>query len=303
MFLIRFKKNIKKYKYKFIFILCCILKISLVQSEGLENIIERGYIEFAVYENFPPFSYRDKESNIKGIDIDLGNEIANYMGIKAIFRLFLADESVDDDLRNMVWKGHYIAGKPADIMLHVPYDPNFAQKNNHIIFTQPYYAELIAFALNNSLTKNAITLEIFSKEFIGVETSSLADSYLLGSFGGKFRNNIKHYPSIPNAAKAMIKGDISAIMATRSEIDYSLNIYDHSFKITKLPTPGLAINGWELCAAVKTTNVELANIINKIIGKLKQSDKIKRIFNKHKITYNSTDKIDILSFKNVSDRE
>jgi len=284
---------------KVILILVCLLKTGQLSAANLDEIIENGYIEFAVYENFHPFSFKDENGQKKGIDIDIGKAIARELGVQAGFRMFLADESVDDDLRNMVWKGHYLAGNPVDVMLHVPYDPDFAKKNDQTAFLQPYYKELIAFAINTSRIRSAMTLEVFTKEFIGVETASLADAYLLGAFGGRLRENIKHYQSVIKAAKAMINKEISAVMASRSELEYGLGQYSHNFVFTKLPTPGLTIDSWELCAAVKADNVKLVQKLNDVIGELKRNGKIEEIFKSHGITYNPANFDEIISIRSI----
>lgn len=268
--------------------------ISFVQAADLEKIIEKDFIEFAVYENFPPFSYKGEDGRIKGIDIEIGKAIANELGVQAGFRLFLADESVGDDLRNMVWKGHYLAGAPADVMLHVPYDENFAKENNKVAFIQPYYKELIAFAVNTYHVRSAKTLEVFTQEPIGVETASLADAYLLGAYSGRLRDKVKHYKTIAEATKAMVDQEISAIMANRSELEYNLNQYQHDFVITKLPTPGLSIDGWELGAAVKSDNVKLIQKLDKMIVKLKNSGKLKEIFQLYGVSYKSAESSKVL---------
>ncbi|NOG61749.1 MAG: transporter substrate-binding domain-containing protein [Proteobacteria bacterium] len=242
-----------------------------------------------MYENFPPYSYKGDDGRVKGIDVDIGKAIANELGVQAGFRLFLADESVGDDLRNMVWKGHYLAGAPADVMMHVPYDAGFANENDKVAFLQPYYKELIAFAINTYRVRSAMNLEVFTKETIGVETASLADAYLLGAYNGGLRENVKHYSSILDAAKAMVDKDISAIMGNRGELEYTLGQYDHDFVITKLPTPGLTIDGWELGPAVNASNVKLAERLNEIVGELKTSGKIEAIFSSYGISYKTTD--------------
>ena len=276
-------------KIKSIIALICFFTISIASAADLEKIIEKGFIEFAVYENFPPFSYKGDDGRVKGIDVDIGKAIAEKLGVQAGFRLFLADESVNDDLRNMVWKGHYLAGAPADVMLHVPYDPDFANENDKVAFLQPYYKELIAFAINTYRVRSAMTLEVFTKELIGVETASLADAYLLGAFSGRLRENVKHYLTVAEAAKAMVDKEISAIMASRGELEYSLGQYKHDFVITKLPTPGLTIDGWKLGPAVKADNVKLAERLNEIVGELKSNGDIEAIFGSHGISHKAAD--------------
>jgi len=282
-------------KTKIIIALICVLNISFAGAADLDKIIEKGFIEFAVYENFPPFSFKGEDGRVKGIDIDIGKAIADKLGVQAGFRLFLADESVGDDLRNMVWKGHYLAGDPADVMLHVPYDPDFAKENDKVAFLQPYYKEMIAFAVNTYRVRSAMTLEVFTEEPIGVENASLADAYLLGAFSGKLRESVKHYKSVNDAAKAMVDKKISAIMANRGELEYSLGKYDHDFVIIKLPTPGLTIDGWELGAAVKADNVKLAQRLNDVIGELKENGKIEAIFKSHGISHKPASSSEIIS--------
>ena len=272
-------------KYKIIVFISYLLFSSIVNAATLEKILEKGFIEFAVYDNFPPFSYKGDDGKVKGVDVDLGKAIAEELGVQAGFRLFLADESVDDDLRNMVWKGHYLAGAPADVMLHVPYDPNFAQANDKVAFIQPYYKELLAFAINTYRIRSAKDLQVFIDEPIGAETASLSSEYLLGAYSGQLRENVKHYTTVSDAAKGMVDKEVSAVMASRSELEYSLGNYDHDFVITKLPTPGLSIDGWELGAGVKAESTKLAKKINSIIGGLKQSGKVEAIFKTYGLNY------------------
>ncbi len=272
-------------KHKIIVALLCLFSFSMSSAADLDKIIEKGFIEFAVYENFPPFSSKGEDGRLVGIDVDLGRAIAEKIGVQAGFRMSLADESVSDDLRNLVWKGHYLAGGPADVMLHVPYDPNFAKQEDKVAFLQPYYKELIAFAVNTSRVRSAMTLEVFAEEPIGVETATMADAYLLGAFSGRLRNSVKHYKNLDLAAKGMMDDEVSAIMANRGELEYSLGKFKHDFIVTKLPTPGLNMEGWELCAAVKADNVKLAQRVNQVIGELKSSGKIEAIFKSHGISY------------------
>lgn len=281
-------------KKNLLIVMTLVLFSSGVVAADLDKIIEKGFIEFAVYENFPPFSFKAESGRIEGIDVDIGKAIAKKLEVQAGFRLFLADESLEDDLRNMVWKGHYLAGDPADVMMHVPYDPNFANDNEKVAFLQPYYKELIAFAVNTSRVRSARNLEVFFKEPIGVEIATLADAYLLGAYNGRLRDSVKHYASINDAAKSMVDKEIAAIMANRSELEYSLGQYEHDFVITKLPTPGLNIEGWELSIAVKAESVSLAQRLNEVIGDLKSDGTIEAIFSSYGINFKAAEGSEML---------
>ena len=96
-----------------------------VQAKSYDDIIDAGVITIAVYNNFPPYSYLENDKPT-GIDIDVGNAIAKGLGVKAEFMWINADENLEDDLRQAVWKGHIITRQKADLMLRVPYDRKFS---------------------------------------------------------------------------------------------------------------------------------------------------------------------------------
>jgi hypothetical protein len=56
----------------------------------------------------------------QGIDVDLAAALADTLGMKVTPLPFQADENMDDDLRNMVWQGHYLGFGPADACCMFP---------------------------------------------------------------------------------------------------------------------------------------------------------------------------------------
>ena len=72
-------------------------------GQTLDEIRERGWIDIALYEDFPPYSY-EKDGKAAGIDVEIGRIIAEDLGVEARFRLVQAGETLDADLRNWVWK-------------------------------------------------------------------------------------------------------------------------------------------------------------------------------------------------------
>lgn len=57
-----------------------------IVGADLDTIIERGYIDFAAYEDFPPWSY-EENGKIKGVDVEIGRLIAADLGVEPRFRL------------------------------------------------------------------------------------------------------------------------------------------------------------------------------------------------------------------------
>ncbi len=58
------------------------------------------------------------------------------------------DETVEDDLRNAVWKGSYFGSGVADVMMHVPVDRQFAMRNNNVVIFGAYQRETFALGLD-----------------------------------------------------------------------------------------------------------------------------------------------------------
>ena len=84
------------------------------RAGALERIRARGTLSVAIYQDMPPFHVAGE-----GIDIELARALAGALDVKLSLLPFLADENMGDDLRNMVWRGHYLGFGPADVMLHL----------------------------------------------------------------------------------------------------------------------------------------------------------------------------------------
>ncbi len=94
-------------------------------ARPLDEVRDSGTIRIAVYRDFAPFS-EVHDGRFEGVDVDIGRALAQRLGVAVEFMPVTAGESVDDDLRNAVWKGHYLGGGVADVMLHVPVDRRFS---------------------------------------------------------------------------------------------------------------------------------------------------------------------------------
>ena len=155
-------------------------------ADGLETIRQRGRLRVAVYNDFPPYSM----AGGKGIDADVARAIAAKLGLTAEVVGYNADEDMNDDLRNMVWKGHYLGTQPSDVMMHVPVDEYLARSNDKVRIFGAYHVETLALARNPERVPKplsgsaAVALEIFTREKIVLESPKFAelkvDSWPLG---------------------------------------------------------------------------------------------------------------------------
>lgn len=254
-------------------------------ADGLDAIRQRGSLRIAVYNDFPPYAMAGK-----GIDADIARAIAAKLGLAAQVVGYNADEDMNDDLRNMVWKGHYLGAQPSDVMMHVPVDEYLARSNDKVRIFGAYHVETLALARNPERVSKplagsaAVALEIFTREKIGVETASLADSFLLGVLNGRLRENVVHFKTVAEAAKGMAEGKVAAVLAPRAELEAALKGRD---KVV-LDSPKFAelkVDSWPLGMAVKVEDQALAEAIGAALAGLKRDGTIAAIFKQHGITH------------------
>lgn len=254
-------------------------------DDGLAAIRQRGRLRIAVYNDFPPYAM----AGGKGIDADLARAIAGQLGLGAEVVGFNADEDMGDDLRNMVWKGHYLGAQPADVMMHVPVDEYLAKANDKVRIFGPYHRETLALARNPERVpalagSAAVALEIFTREKIGVETASLADSFLLGVLNGRLRENVVHFKSVAEAAAGLRDGKVAAVLAPRAELEAALRSGDKAV-LERPKFAELKVDSWPLGMAVKADERELAEAIAQALETLKRDGTVAGIFRRHGITY------------------
>ena len=257
------------------------------EADALQLVRQRGRLRVAVYNDFPPYS----TGGGKGIDADIGRAIAGRLGVTAEIVGFNADEDMNDDLRNMVWKGHYLGTQPADVMLHVPVDEGLARANDKVRIFGAYHRETLAVARNPQRVpvlsgSAAVALEVFTREKIGVETASLADSFLLSALNGRLRENVVHFTTVAEAGKALAAGSIAAVLAPRAELESAIK-GQQQVVLQTAKFAELKVDSWPLGMAVKVEEQPLAEAITAALAELKRDGSIAAIFSRHGITYES----------------
>lgn len=248
------------------------------------EVQQAGTLRVAVYADYAPFSARGK-----GIDVAIAQSLAERLGMRAEIVEFPPDENMSDDLRNMVWKGHYLGRRPADVMLHVPVDAQFAAQNDKVAIFGPYHLETMALARNPARVQAAtgsaaVAFEIFTREKVGVELDTHASDFMLHVLNGRLRDNVVHFRSVAEAAAAMVKGEVSAVMAPRSQLEAALK-EQKQFEIDALNMPELRVKGWPLGMAVKADSKELAAALSEALADLQRSGELARIFSAHGVTH------------------
>lgn len=253
-----------------------------VVGTDLDTIQERGFITFAAYEDFPPWSY-EQDGKPVGVDIDLGRLIAQDLGIEARFTLVAADETLEADLRNWVWKGPVVSGSVANVMLHVPYDSAFACRVEQVVFTGQYHVEDIAIAYRKvAYPEDPPVPAYFRFDTVAVENDSISDFYLSAFPGGQLAGNVRRYPTMTDAMNGLAQGETKAAMGTRAQLEHGLT---QELGMHAPPLPGFGAGKWTAGVAVHFAYRPLAYAVDDAIVAAIGDGRLEQIFADHGLTF------------------
>jgi ABC-type amino acid transport substrate-binding protein len=236
---------------------------------------EAGILKVAVYNDLAPFSDRGQ-----GIDADLGTALAGKLGLKPALLPFNAGDDLGDDLRNMVWKGHYLGYGPADVMLHVPVDRMLMNANPQVEIFAPYYVETVRLVRSAQAIPQFDGVDALAGKRIGVEKVSISGMVMLGEGGGRFREQVHIYPTAIEALEQLKSGGLDAVLATRAQIE-SVMKGDPAFPLQDVPFDRLPRGGWAVGMAVKKDNLGLARKLQAALNDMAASGELKTIFAKY----------------------
>lgn len=240
-----------------------------------QKIQKSGSLKVAVYNEFPPFSDRGE-----GIDVDLAEALAKKLKLKLSLLPFPAGENLNDDLRNMVWKGHYLGYGPADVMLHVPVDRQLMAANDKVQIFAPYHVETVRLVRSARAMPVFDGLEALAGKRIGVEKISISAVVLLGEGDGRFRDHVSTFPTASEALQQLKEGKLDAVLANRSEIEGVFK-GDPDYPMEALAFPRLPGNGWVVGMAVRKDDEEVARQLQAALNDMAASGELRAIFAKH----------------------
>jgi ABC-type amino acid transport substrate-binding protein len=250
------------------------------EDDALAQIRQKGSLEVAVYAEFPPFSSGKSAEDAKGIDVDLARAIAQQLGVKLRLRLVSAGESTSDDLRNHIWKGHYMGGGVADVMLHVGYDPVFADHEKSVILFAPYFHETVVVAYAPTRIPHLESPIALSEHRIAVEGDTISDHIMSSAYGGSLRKAAVRELSLEEAASAYKGGTVDAVMGPKGELQglfNELGVTGVSFRPQE--SIGPMRTSWDIGLAVKRDGgADLSEAVGKVVMTLQANGTLREIF-------------------------
>ncbi|MHA4868370.1 substrate-binding periplasmic protein [Duganella sp. PWIR1] len=240
-----------------------------------DKIRQSGSLKVAVYDQFAPFSDRGA-----GIDVEVAQALAAKLGLKLSLLPFPAGENLSDDLRNMVWKGHYLGYGPADVMLHVPVEPQLVNENGKVTIFAPYHVETVRLVRSASSMPVFDGVDVLAGKTIGVEKVSIAAMVMLGEGNGRFRDKVRIFDTAAEALEQLKAGQLDAVLANRSEIDAVFRD-DPAFPLNEVAFQRLPRAGWAVGMAVRKDDQDVAKLLQAAVNEMKASGELKTIFAKY----------------------
>ncbi len=234
-------------------------------GQTLDEIVERGFLTIAVYEDFPPYSWLDGDQP-KGVDIELGRILAESLGVEPRFTFVQAGENLQTDLMSYVWRGTVLAEPVMNVMLRVPYNSAFTCLVEQVVFTGQYAKEEIAIAYRTEAYPDAVPSAearhegapvpaFFRFDTVAVENDSIADFYLTAFPGGQIGPNIRRFPSMAKGMAALAAAEVMAAMGPRAQLQHGAG---PGVAVHQPPLPGFALGSWTVGIAVHHSHRDLA---------------------------------------------
>jgi len=181
----------------------------------LTAVRERGILTIATDANYKPQSYRAPDGTWSGFDVEVGEEIARRLGVKAAF------EAVPFDL---IVRGHW----PGKWDISVGSMSITSERTKVLWFTKPYYWVPGSIAVSRS--SDITSVDDLKGKKIGVTAATTFESYLRGTLGGKIDVKPLHLHIVPydtdiQALRDLGRGhgrDIDAVMTSLPTIETAI---------------------------------------------------------------------------------
>jgi len=258
-----------------------------IVGRDLDEIVEQGHMLFAVYEDYPPYSW-EESGTPRGVDVDIARLVAGDLGVEARFNFVAAGENLDADLRNNIWKGALIGGRVSNVMMRIPYDSAFKCRVEQVAFTGQYAGESIAIAYSKAeYPEEKPVPAYFRFDLVGVENDSISDFYLSSLVGGQLRANMRRFPSTGAAMEALDAGEVKAVMGPLAELEHGLT--DKS-AVHQPPLAGFAVSRWTLGVAVNFRYRPLAYAVDDAIYAALQDGRIAAIYESYGLTHSAPER-------------
>lgn len=230
----------------------------------------------ATNATFPPYEYLDENGDFVGIDIEIGQAIADKLGKKLVIKDVLFDDVINGVEENKYDFGMAALTVSEDRKAKVHFSNTYAKGVQVVIVKadsefssyEEFYRDFGSDGIPTSL-KGGIRIGV-QKDTTGDKYSS--DSFINWGFG---EENVKRYDSGELAVEALLSDDVTAVIIDNEPAKAFLNQYD-GLRILEG-----AYADEDYAVIVAKENNELLGKINNAIADLKYDGTLDNIIKKY----------------------
>ena len=256
------------------------------ELDDLSKIRAKGTLKVAVYKDNAPFS-SGVAGDMLGLDVALAEALAKQLNLKLALLPFDAGENMNDDLRNMVWKGHYLGYGPADVMLNVPVDKYLIQQNRQVTIFLPYMRQVPVLFHDPLKLAQVNGPDELKDHKLAAERGTGTASALMGHHSGMLRSQVSLFNSGIDAATAVLRGQADAAYVLRSQAEAAAaqaKAKPEDFLISQMSLTGLPENGWPLGMAIKSGYKDLGQALEVAMKALRENGELMAMFKSRGMT-------------------
>ncbi|CAG5991338.1 ABC transporter substrate binding lipoprotein-amino acid transport [Streptococcus pneumoniae] len=228
------------------------------KARTIDEIKKSGELRIAVFGDKKPFGYVDNDGSYQGYDIELGNQLAQDLGVKVKY--------ISVDAAN---RAEYLISNKVDITL-----ANFTvtdERKKQVDFALPYMK--VSLGVVSPKTGLITDVKQLEGKTLIVTKGTTAETY--------FEKNhpeikLQKYDQYSDSYQALLDGRGDAFSTDNTEVlAWALDNKGFEVGITSLGDPDT------IAAAVQKGNQELLDFINKDIEKLARKTSSTRPMKKH----------------------
>lgn len=254
-------------------------------ARPIDEVIDSGFITIAVYEDYAPYSW-EVDGQVTGIDADIARLLAASLDLELKFLVRGADENVDDDLRNNLWKGDLVHRKAADLMLHVPYDRELDARNEFVALMAPYFLEQMAVVSNKAQMPVLETFGRFLNKPIAVELDTVGDFFLSNAFRGQLHRSIRRGRTFMDVVELYSNGEVPAAMGSKAQMEWIAYQADSiESNIAQPPMPGIVRKSWPVGIGVKHDSRDLGYAMAGVLEELITNGEIEKVVQQYGVSW------------------
>ncbi|NIY73480.1 amino acid ABC transporter substrate-binding protein [Marivivens donghaensis] len=261
-------------------------------GQTMDEIIERGTLNIAVYENLPPYSWQE-DGEPRGVDIEVGRILAEALGVEPEFRFVQPAENLQGDLMSYIWRGTVQREPVSNVMLRVPYDSTLTCMIEQVVFTGQYASETVAIAYRQDAYPEAVAGDdprhegapvpaYFRFDSVAVENDTIADFYLTSFPGGDLAANVHRFRTMGAAMEALGKGETMAAMGPRAQLEWGAT---DGVAIHQPPLVGFSRATWTLGIGVHQSHRDLGYALDDAIAAALGDGRIAQAYADYGLTF------------------